>query len=98
MIPGKRLSEQEIAEIDDPWIRAYLQFREAVLAGRFTAPREFDDAIEYALALKRELPDQTPSEPAAMFITADIAITFHDEPAPQVLAGLWVPREQRKRT
>lgn len=74
--------------IGDPWIAAYLVFRRAVLDNEFET---FADVEDYASQVTRGLPGATPSIPAAMFITADIGITFPERPA-ELMNALWVPR------
>lgn len=74
---------------DDPWIDSYLAYRTAWLKDEFTT---LADVEEYALEVKRGLPPGTPSIPAAIFIMADIAITFPQESSPELMAALWIPR------
>jgi hypothetical protein len=80
---------ESATESRDPWIDAYLAFRAAVLNDRLTS---LEDAEEYARELKRHLPAGQPSITAAMFISADIAITFPDQEIPHHLVRkLWTP-------
>lgn len=72
----------------DPWIDAYLRFREVVLAGELATRAEVE---AYAAELQRGLPGGAPSTPAAMFVTADIAIAL-GKSSPELMTALWVPR------
>jgi hypothetical protein len=75
----------------DPWIDAYLKFRQACLDGA-TA----DELTGFADELKRDLPGPTPPPPAAMFIHADIVITCGVEGvSTPLVTALWVPDAQR---
>jgi hypothetical protein len=71
----------------DPWIDAYLAFRQAWVDG--ASERELTDlANEY----RRGLPNPTPPIPAAMFIHRDILITSRQNALPrQLVTALWVP-------
>ena len=71
----------------DPWIDAYLRFRQAFLDGA-TA----EELTGYAVELKQELPTPTPPPAAAMFIHADILITCGaDSVSSPLVTALWVP-------
>lgn len=70
----------------DPWIDAYLTFREAVLDGATV-----EELTAFAAELKRALPHPTPP-PAAMFIHSDILITCDTNAlSSQLVTALWVP-------
>jgi hypothetical protein len=69
--PGVKL--EVIASIEDPWIQAYLQLRQAVVDGELTTLRQVK---ECARQVQRSMPERQPSPLVAAFITADIAITF----------------------
>lgn len=84
---GQPVSEPPVGT-GDPWLDAYLRFRQAYLDGA-TA----DELIGFADELKRDLPTPTPPPPAAMFIYADIFITCKGISTPLVTA-LWVPDAQ----
>lgn len=81
-----------IEKTDDPWIDAYLVFREAVLNGEFETVA---DVEEYAREAQRGLPAGGPSTPAAMFITGDVAVTFAGESFPMLMTALWTPQEAK---
>jgi hypothetical protein len=66
----------------DPWIDAYLRFRQAYLDGVTS-----DELTDFAHELKRALPGPTPLPPAAMFIHADIIITCGTEDVATHLGG-----------
>jgi hypothetical protein len=83
-----------IEKTDDPWIDAYLAFRGAVLDGEL---KTVADVEEYAHEAQRGLPAGGPSIPAAMFITADVAVTFAGESFPVLMTALWTPHEARGR-
>lgn len=83
------MSDTPTPGIGDPWIDAYLRLRARLLAGEFHKKAE---VTEYAQSEQRTLPGPTPSIPAAMFITADMAITF-PESFPSLMAALWVPHD-----
>ena len=76
----------------DPWIDAYLAFRAALLDGRFS---DLAEVKAYALEAKRHLPSPSPSMPAAIFITRDIARTFPAWSSPELMTALWVPSDGR---
>jgi hypothetical protein len=74
----------------DPWIDAYLSFRQAYLDGA-TA----DELTNFAEELKRGLPGLTPSIPAATFIHADIVITCGTQGvSTPLVTALWIPDAQ----
>ena len=90
--PQKVIDDHTIDEIDDPWIEAYLQFRQAVLNDEITSIADIED---WAATARRALPRQSPSIPAAMFITADIAATFPEGNTSSdagLMTALWIPR------
>lgn len=71
----------------DPWVDAYLKFRQAYLDGA-TA----EELTGFAHELKRDLPTPSPPPPAAMFIHADILITCGTKGvSTPLVTALWVP-------
>jgi hypothetical protein len=71
----------------DPWIDAYLIFRQAWADG--ATEGELNDL---AAECKRGLPSSAPPVPAAMFIHRDILITAGQKAiTPRLVAALWVP-------
>jgi hypothetical protein len=71
----------------DPWIDAYLRFRQAFLDGAAA-----EELMGFAAELKRGLPTPTPPPSAALFIHSDIVITCGTEAASTALVtALWVP-------
>ena len=76
----------------DPWIAAYLKFKRALLRREFSTDAEVE---VYARETQAGLPCPTPSIPAAMFITADIDITF-PESFPALMAALWRPHDSSR--
>lgn len=76
---------------EDPWIDAYLRFRQALLGGA-----SVEELTGFADELKHGLPDPTPPPPAAMFIHADIVITCGTESlSTPLVTALWVPGTSR---
>ena len=77
---------------EDPWIDAYLRFRQAFLNGATV-----EELTDFANELKRGLPGPTPPPPAAMFIHADIVITCGAKGvSTPLVTALWVPDESRR--
>lgn len=77
---------------EDPWIDAYLRFRQAFLDGATV-----EELTGFADELKRGLPSPTPPPPAAMFIHADIVITCGAESvSTPLVTALWVPDTPRR--
>lgn len=77
---------------EDPWIDAYLRFRQAVLDGA-----TIKELTDFADELKQGLPSPTPPPPAAMFIHADIVITCDAQNvSTQLVTALWVPHAPRR--
>ncbi len=77
---------------DDPWIDAYLRFRQAVLDGA-----TFEELTGFAEELKRGLPNLIPPIPAAMFIYTDILITCGENSvSTPLVTALWVPDRLRQ--
>jgi hypothetical protein len=71
----------------DPWIDAYLKFRQAWLDGATES-----ELTDLAAECRRDLPSPTPPTPAALFIHRDIMITSEQNPLPrQLITALWVP-------
>lgn len=76
---------------EDPWIDAYLRFRQALLDGA-----SVEELTGFADELKHGLPSPTPPPPAAMFIHADIVITCGVENvSTPLVTALWVPDTSR---
>ncbi|MGH3696675.1 MAG: hypothetical protein ACRDRX_22255 [Pseudonocardiaceae bacterium] len=87
----KAMSERSVCT-GDPWVDAYLRFRQAYLDGATT-----DELTDFAHELKLGLPGLTPPPPAAMFIHADIAITCGAKGvSTSLVTALWVPDAQRR--
>jgi hypothetical protein len=77
---------------EDPWIDAYLRFRQAFLDGASA-----EELTGFANELKRGLPGQTPPPPAAIFIHADIIITCGAESvSTPLVTALWVSDAPRR--
>jgi hypothetical protein len=75
----------------DPWIDAYVTFRQAWLDG--ATETELTDLANEA---RRSLPSPTPPIPAALFIHRDILITSEQGALPrQLVTALWVPESAR---
>lgn len=75
----------------DPWIDAYLKFRQAFLDGATV-----EELTDFAEELKRGLPAPTPPPPAAMFIQEDIIITCGAESVSMpLITALWLPDAHR---
>ncbi|MGH4002544.1 MAG: hypothetical protein ACRDSO_00310 [Pseudonocardiaceae bacterium] len=71
----------------DPWIDAYLAFRQAWIDGATEG-----ELIDLATECRRGLPSPTPPVPAAMFIHRDVLITAGQKAlSPQLVTALWVP-------
>ena len=71
----------------DPWIDAYLKFRQAWLDSATES-----ELTDLAAECRRGLPSPTPSIPAALFIHRDILITSERNALPrQLVTALWVP-------
>lgn len=90
--PRKVVDGQTIDEIDDPWIEAYLCMRQAMLDHEIST---IADAEDWAATARRALPSEGPSVTAAMFITADIAISFpagDTSSDADLMTALWIPR------
>lgn len=87
MTGANKAIDEQPGHTGDPWIDAYLRFRQAVLDGA-TA----DELTDFAHELHRGLPGQAPPPPAAMFIHADIAITCSSKGVPMpLITALWRP-------
>ncbi|MGH3841862.1 MAG: hypothetical protein ACRDS0_10520 [Pseudonocardiaceae bacterium] len=90
--PRKMVNGQTIDDIDDPWIEAYLRMRQAMLDREIST---IADAQDWAATARRALPREGPSVTAAMFITADIAISFPEGDTSSdadLMTALWIPR------
>jgi hypothetical protein len=71
----------------DPWIDAYLRFRQAWLEGGTEG-----ELADLAAECRRGLPSPAPPVPAAMFIHRDILIIAGEKAlSPQLVTALWVP-------
>ncbi len=71
----------------DPWIDAYLTFRQAWRAGATEA-----ELAELATECRRDLPSPVPPVPAALFIHRDILITSKQQTLPaRLVTALWIP-------
>jgi hypothetical protein len=71
----------------DPWIDAYMNFRQAWLDGATES-----ELTDLATECRRGLPSPTPPIPAALFIHHDILITSQRNALPrQLVTALWVP-------
>jgi hypothetical protein len=71
----------------DPWIDAYLTFRQAWLDGATE-----DELTDLATECRRGLPSPTPPAPAALFIHRDTLIISQRNALPrQLVTALWVP-------
>ena len=71
----------------DPWIDAYIKFRQAWIDGATES-----ELTDLAAECRRGLPNPTPPIPAALFIHRDILITSQQNAlTPQLVTALWVP-------
>jgi hypothetical protein len=82
------MTENEPRDVTgDPWIDAYMTFRQAWLAGATES-----ELTDLAAECRRGLPSPTPPPPAALFIHRDILITSQQNTSPrQLVTALWVP-------
>jgi hypothetical protein len=77
----------------DPWIDAYLNFRQAWLDGATES-----ELTDLATECRRGLPNPAPPIPAAMFIHRDIVITAGQKAlSTRLVTALWVPEGARVR-
>ncbi len=75
----------------DPWIDAYLTFRQAWRAGATEA-----ELADLAAECRRGLPSPVPPIPAALFIHRDILITTGQQALPaRLVTALWIPDPAR---
>ena len=87
MISGDQPVSEPSACTGDPWIDAYLTFRQAWIDGATEG-----ELIDLATECRRGLPSPAPPVPAAMFIHSDVLITAGQKAlSPQLVTALWVP-------
>jgi hypothetical protein len=91
-VGGEKPMHESSVCTGDPWIDAYLRFRQAFLDGATV-----EELTSFADELKSGLPGPTPPPPAAMFIHADIVITCGSQGlSTPLVTALWVPNAQRR--
>jgi hypothetical protein len=86
----ERMSDSAV-RTGDPWLDAYLRFRQAWLEGATEG-----ELTDLATQCRRGLPSPAPPAPAAMFIHRDILITAGQKAlSAQLATALWVPEGAR---